>query len=841
MSDALAVPASAFRFALLRLRRGWTSGELRVLVLALAVAAAAAIAVGLFTDRVRLALESGAGEQLGADAIITGRDPLPEAELAKLREIGVRIVIVTTFPSVVAKVDGEQTQLATIKAVEAGYPLRGALLLSREPYGATEVAPPQPASGEVWVDQRLWTVLGLSLDAGLQVGSSTLRVSRIVAEEPGRSGAFAELAPSLIINADDLAATALGGPGSRLQLSYQLGGTRDQLAAAEALKLPDKFKFTTPENGRPEISNSMNRARSFLNIAVLATILLAAAAVALSARQYSTRLRDEVALLKVLGARRSFIRRVLMLQILLLGLLAGGVGAAIGVAGQAVLTKLAAPVLNIALPAPGWLPLPAVLGLVLLMLAGFALPPVLASVNTAPVRVFQRAADPQRGSVWGLVAAIVAIAALLWLQAGNLKLAGFVLGGALATAGVLALFAWILVRGLAGIRSRGGIAWRFGLGNIARRKGAAVAQIVALGVALMALLLVTVVREDLLATWKNKLPPETPNQFLIGILPEQREPLQAFFKARGVTTLDPVPMVRGRLKAVRGEEVTADSFDDPETRRWINREFNLSWTSRFRDDSEFIDGQPWGEEARGQPWLTVDDYAVERLKLKLGDSITIDFAGTPLTLEVHAVRKIKWDSFKPNFFLVTPPGVLDAEGLNPPLQWIASFYLPRDQRALLRELIREFPNVTALDLDAALNQVRTIVDRIVGALEFIFLFTLLAGLIVMLAVIEGSRADRVRETGVLRALGASARTIRQGLIAEYLVLGGLAGAVAAFAAQALAWVLAARVLELPYGPRPLLWLAGTVAGALIVAAAGYLSLRKVLQTSPRSVLAGGNA
>ncbi len=833
--------ASAFRFAWQRLRRGWASGELRVLVLALAVAAAAAIAVGLFTDRVRLALESGAGEQLGADAIISGRDPLPEAELAKLRTLGLRIVTVTTFPSVVARTDGEETQLATIKAVEAGYPLRGELLLAREPYGASEPAPAQPAAGEVWVDLRLWTVLGLSLEAKLQVGNRELRVTRIVAEEPGRSGAFAELAPGLLINADDLASTELGGPGSRLQLSYQLGGTREQLKAAEALKRPEGYKFTTPENARPEIRNSMDRARNFLNIAVLATILLAAAAVALSARQHSVKLRDEVALLKVLGARRGFIRRVLLLQILMLGLIAGGLGAAVGVAGQAVLAGLAAPVLKIALPAPGWLPLPAVLGLVLLMLAGFALPPVLASVNTAPVRVFQRAADRESGSFWGLVAAIVAIAALLWLQAGSLRLAGVVLGGALATAAVLALLAWLLVRGLAGIRSKGGIAWRFGLGNIARRKGAAVAQIVALGIALMALLLVTVVREDLLATWKNKLPPETPNQFLIGILPEQREPLLAFFKARDIATVAPVPMVRGRLKAVRGVEVTADSYDDPETRRWINREFNLSWTAGFDDPSEFVDGQPWGEEARGRPWLTIDDYAVERLALKLGDTLTLDFAGTPVTLEIRAVRKIKWDSFKPNFFLVTPPGVLDADGLNPPLQWIASFYLPRERRALLRELVREFPNVTALDLDAALNQVRGIVDRIVGALEFIFLFTLLAGLIVMLAVIEGSRADRVRETGVLRALGASARTIRQGLIAEYLVLGSLAGAVAAFAAQGLAWGLATQVLDLPYGPRPLLWLAGTLSGALIVTAAGYLSLRKVLRTSPRTVLAGGHA
>ena len=832
---------SALRFAFLRLRRGWTSGELRVLVLALAIAAAAAIAVGLFTDRVRLALESGAGEQLGADAVITGRDPLPDDKMAALRETGVRIVSVTSFPSVVARVDGEETQLATIKGVEAGYPLRGALLLTREPFGATETAPTQPAAGEVWVDLRLWTTLGLSLGAKLQVGTAALDVTRIIAEEPGRSGGFGDLAPGLLINAAELPATGLLGPGSRLQISLQLGGTRAQLAAAEAIELPPGFRYTTPENAQPQVRNSMDRARSFLNIAVLATILLSAAAVALSARQYSQRLRDEVALLKVLGARRAFIRRVLVLQVLLLGLIAGGLGAAVGVGGQAVLANLAAPVLKIVLPPPGWLPLPAVLGLVLLMLAGFALPPVLASVESAPVRVFQRAADRETRGIWGVVAAVVAIAALLWLQAGSLKLAAYVFGGALLTAGVLALFAWLLVRGLAGIRSRGGIAWRFGLGNIARRKAAAVAQIVALGIALMALLLVTVVRQDLLATWQNKLPPTTPNQFLIGILPDQVAPLQAFFKARGVPELTPQPMVRARLSALRGAEVNAESFEDPETRRWINREFNLSWTASFGDDNEFIQGQPWGEEARGKPWLAVDDYAVERLKLKLGDTLTLDLAGTPITLEVRAVRKIKWDSFKPNFFLVTPPGVLDADGLNPPLQWIASFYLPREQRGLLRELIREFPNVTALDLDAALNQVRGIVDRIVGALEFIFLFTLLAGLVVMMAVIEGSRADRVRETGVLRALGASRRVIRQGLIAEYAVLGGLAGAVAAFAAQALAWALAVGVLELPYGPRPLLWLIGTLAGCTIVTLAGWFSLRKVLNTSPRTVLAGGAA
>jgi putative ABC transport system permease protein len=830
----------ALRFAIRRLRRGYGSGELRVLVLALAIAAAAAIAVGLFTDRVRLALEAGAGEQLGADAVITSRDPLPAAPMAALRAAGLRLVTVTSFPSVVARVDGDDTQLATIKGVEAGYPLRGAFRLAREPFGETEAAPPQPGPDEVWVDLRLWQVLGLSLGSRLQVGNIELAVTRLIAEEPGRSSGFGDLAPGLILNAARLPDTGLVGPGSRLEIKLQLGGTAAQLAKAATLDLPPGYRYITPENAQPQVRNSMDRARSFLNIAVLATILLAAAAVALSARQYSLRLRDEVALLKVLGARRAFIRRALALQVLLLGLIGGGLGAVAGVAGQAVLAELAAPVLKITLPPPGWLPLPAVLGLVLVMLAGFALPPVLASVEASPVRVFQRAADRATRGWPGLVAAIVAVALLLWLQAGSVKLAAVVFGGALATAGVLALIAWLLVRGLGGIRARHGIAWRFGLGNIARRRGAAVAQIVALGIALLALLLVSVVRQDLLATWAGKLPATTPNQFLIGILPEQKAALETFFAERGIADLAPQPMVRARLSGLRGTEVSAEDFEDPETRRWINREFNLSWTDRFGDDSEWLEGGPWDTTATGKPWLAVDDYAVERLNLKLGDTLTLDLAGSPVTLEVRAVRKIRWDSFRPNFFLVTPPGVLDAQA-DAPVQWIASFYLPHERRALLRELIRAFPNVTAIDLDAALNEVRGIVDRIVGALEFIFLFTLLAGVVVMLAVIEGSRADRVRETAVLRTLGASRRVIRQGLLAEYAVLGGLAGAVAAVAAQGVAWGLAVGVLELPYGPRPLLCLVGTLAGALVVMTAGWFSLRRVLDTPPRAVLAGAAA
>jgi len=346
------------------------------------------------------------------------------------------------------------------------------------------------------------------------------------------------------------------------------------------------------------------------------------------------------------------------------------------------------------------------------------------------------------------------------------------------------------------------------------------------------------------------LPADTPNQFLINIQPEQRAPLQAFFAARGYPQLPLLPLVRAHLTAINHQPVSAAQFEDPETRRWVNREFNLSWTGHFGADNQLVEGRFFSAADAGQPWLSVEQDAAKRLHLKLGDTLDFDVAGQTYSLSVHDLRSVHWDSFKPNFFMMTPPGVLDAaataERAAAPVQWIGSFYLPKpaardqdagDPRRLLRELVRQFPNITVFDLDAALAQVHGIVDRVVQALELVLGCTLLAGLVVMLAVIEGSRAERVRESGVLRALGASSRIVLQGLLAEYAVLGLLAGSIAALAAQAIAWVLAVQVFELPYGPRPLLLVAGAVAGCAIVSLTGWLSLRRALRSPPREVLA----
>jgi putative ABC transport system permease protein len=248
------------------------------------------------------------------------------------------------------------------------------------------------------------------------------------------------------------------------------------------------------------------------------------------------------------------------------------------------------------------------------------------------------------------------------------------------------------------------------------------------------------------------------------------------------------------------------------------------------------DGAWWGEDGAGQPWLSVEESVVKGLDLKLGDTLTLDFAGTSIELAVHNVRKVKWDSFRPNFFVLAPPGVLDDKA---PAQWLTSLYVAPEQRVLLRELIGQFPNVTIIDIEAIMVQVRSIMDRIVRAVEFIFLFTLAAGLTVLLAAMEATRGERVREAGLLRALGARSSLIARGLVAEYAVLGLLAGTVASIAAQTVAFALAELVFRIPYGLRPAVWLAGAGTGALLVTALGWLSLRGTLKTPPHQVLRSG--
>lgn len=826
--------ASAFAYARRRLRRGWKSGELLILALALVVAVGAMSAVSLFFSSMREAIARQTGDTLGADYVFRSRNPIPDDVLAAIDASGAQRLPAVVFASVI--VHGEATALASVKAAAAGFPLRGTLRVADEPFGPARTAGRIPERGEAWVDLRLWQELGLSAGSEVQAGSRSFRVTALIVEEPGRGFGFTDLAPRLLINEADLAATGLLGPGARAQYHALVAGDAAVIEKVRAIELPGNVRGESPQEAQPELMEAVENSYGFLAIARLAATLLAAAAIALCAWQWSLRLRDEVALLKCLGAGSGYILRAFAWMLLLIALAAAAAGAALGYGAQQVLALLLEGVMQVSLPPPQpAVPLLRAAGLMLVLLLGFALPSVLEACATPPIRVFQR---DVRGvsSRLPMLAAVAAVVATLWLQFGAWRSAAILLGGIAAVAVVLGVLAWLLVRALAPLKRAVGTSWRFGLGNVARRRWSTVAQAVALGQALLALLLVTIVQQDLLASWRAKLPPDAPNQFLINIQTAQLAPLREFFAARGMPEPQLWPMARGRLTHLRGQPLRAEDYpDDPRMQWWINRDVNLSWGDRLNDDNEIVAGEWWGDGGAGQRWLSVEDAVVEVMQLELGDRLTLDFAGTPVEFIVHNVRKVDWGSLRPNFFMLAPPGVLDEAAA---AQWLSSFHLPAGRRVLLRDLIAQFPNVTVLDIDSIMGQVRTIVERVVRAVEFVLLFTLAAGLTVLLAVIEGTRDERVREAGLLRALGARSAVVMRGLVTEYAVLGLLSGLVAAVAAQVIAWLLAEQVFHIPYGLRPVLWLAGGGAGAAIVTLLGWLALRGTLKTPPHVVLRG---
>lgn len=830
-----AVNASALRYAWRRARHGWQSRGALLLVAALIVAVGAAGAVGLFTERVRGALVERSGDALGADALLRSRSALPDTLVANARDLGLETARITSMPSVVFNA-ADASSLAAVKAVSRNYPLRSGLRIADRPFAEDRVAG-APAAGTIYVDSRLYSALELAPGALVQVGATTLTVAAVITFEPDRTGGFADLGPRLMMAAEDLDAAGLTGPGARVQHALQLAGSAEALARMEAAAEAAGVSYLRPRDARQELGAALDRAGVFLDLAVVCALILAAAAAMIASDTFGRSLRDEAALLRALGASRRFIVRALLALLLTLGAAGIALGVAVAFGAQAVIAWTAGALVGGELPAPPAAPALRAALLGLLLLVGFALPSVLAVRHASPMRVFQRSADTPDAGAWSVrIVAGVALVALVGLQARSLTLGVAVIGGAAVAALVLFVAARTLLRAFDGIRHSGaaGMAWRLGLANLARRRRSAGGLAAALGLVLLALMLMAIVRTEMLSQWRDSLPAGTPNVFLINVQAEQRAPLQALLAERGLVDIQLWPMARGRLVGLNDEAVVADDFDDPETQRWINRDFNMSWSAELPDSNTLIDGQWWTADQADEALLSADDYAVERLDLKIGDRLTLRFADQDITFRVHNLRRVAWDSFSPNFFLMTTPGALDDGRV--PVSWLTSFHVAEGQGALLRTVIERFPNVTPIDIEALLAQVRAIIDRVVQAVAFLLAFALAAGLLVLLAAIETSRAEREREVALLRTLGARSRFVAQALLVEYGTLGAASGLLAAGVAQLVAARLAADVFEMPFALPWWPWLVGPVGGAVLVGTMGWLALRGITRIPPDRVL-----
>ena len=827
----------ALTLGLKTLAREWRSGELGVLLLALIVAVSALTGVGLLVDRVDRAMRLQASEVLGADLRLQSTNDFPAAYAEAARQQGLATSRATAMLSVV--LHGEASQLANLYAVAPEYPLRGTVRVTNVAFGAPLPTREIPAKGEVWPDSRLIAALGAQVGDSVSVGAATFRISRVLVSRPDQGTGFVELAPSLILNDTDLVATQLIQPGSRVSHAALFAGTPAQTEGfarwLAAHKQPGE-RLRDLREASPEVGNASTRATKFLLLASLAAVLLCAVAVAMTARRYVQRHLDIVALLKTLGATERFALSMSLSQLVVIACIATLVGSVIGYIAQAWLLSALQGLLAAELPAPSLAPLGMGFVTALLLLTGFALPPMLQLSQVPAIRILRRdTGAPRLASILAFGPAVAAIVLLLLWVTGDVRLAAWF---ALSLALIIALLGGAglaLVRAMGAFRGGVGVAWRYGLANLARRRTESIVQIIAFGLGLTALLLLAVIRGDLITSWRSSLPRDAPNYFFVNIPPDERDAFSAFIASHGGRISRMLPMIRARMTTINGEPVAQRRGAGPRGEGFAQREQNLSWSVELGGGNTITAGHWFTADDAGKPLVSVATDFQESLGLKLGDRLSFDVAGETYEVTVSSFRKVKWDSLQPNFFLMFPPGLLDATAGT----YMTSAQYAPTEASSIASLVRRFPSVSVFDMEDLLAQLRSIIDKAVLAVQSVFVFTLFAGLTVLLAAVQASREERRYESAMLRTLGARGSVVMQGVLVEFAAIGFLSGLLAAAIASVAGYFLASRMLEVPYTPNPLLWLTGLTTGLVLVCSAGYLATRSAVNRSPMGVLRQG--
>lgn len=817
--------------------RDWRGGELRILAVALIIAVTAVSAVGFFTDRVDHGLQQQAAELIGADLVVSSAKPVLPAIEEGARAIGLQTAHTIQFRSVA--IAGEKPQLVEVKAVSDGYPFRGQLHIADAAFTPDRATEDIPASQEVWAEPRLLQMLGLSVGDSLQLGAISFTISQLLTYEPDRGGDMFSVAPRVMINLDDIAATQLIGQGALVNYRLLIDGEQavlDQFRKQIKSLKPVDEKILSVSEARPELRVALERAQQFLGLASIISVLLAGVAIATAARRFARRHFDSAAIYRCFGATQNKIILTFSLEMLWLALIASTAGVALGLLAQAAISQILDKLFLTSLPAPTLQPVVMGYATGVILLLGFAMPPLLALRQVPPLRVLRRDQVPVSTRGWLIYSGVfLSMASLLYWQVHDMKMVLSVMGGMLATISILSLAAYGLIRLLAKLRQRVGVAWRFGLANIARRQSDSVIQIVAFGLGIMVLLLLSTVRNDLLDGWQQSLPEDAPNHFMINVQTDQVKGIQQFFNEHGVQQPRLHAMVRARLTHINGRRVSSDDYTSDRAKHMITREFNLSPASNPQVDNVIVAGSWWQQADHGKPLMSLEAKLATRLRIKLHDNVSFDINGREKVFKISNLREVDWQTFNINFFTVVPPGVLDDD----PASWVTSLYLKPEQKSLIAPLIKDYPNVTVIDVEVIMSQVRSIMDRVTLAVEFIFLFSLLAGLAVLYAAIQASQDERRYESAVLRTLGARRSILLRGLFAEFITLGALAGLLAGFAATTLAWILAEQVFHFPYQFNPLIGLAGIITGVLIVGIAGVLGTRSVLSQPPVVTLREG--
>ncbi|QRP64689.1 FtsX-like permease family protein [Rhodanobacter sp. FDAARGOS 1247] len=821
------------RLSLRSLRREWHLPELRTLAASLVLAVVALGVVATLATRIERGMLASAAELIGGDLGISSPQALPATYAEQARADGLSLSRTASFPSVAFA--HEQAQLLDVQAVDAAYPLRGTLELG----GTAERRSGGPASGEVYLDHRALVALNLKVGQPLQLGGRELTIAAELIRQPD-GGELLALAPRALMNLADAEQAGLLGVGSRARHRLLLAGTPTAVQRwrdwTQSTGLPQGAQLITPEQTQERMRSAFDRAGAFLRLTALLSALLAGIAIALSAQRYARRKTAEVALLRALGTPR---RRVLAL---LLGTLAAlavpatslGIVLALGLSQLAWL--LASQLFGNVPTLLPLLPAFAAAAMGIAVLVGFALPPLARLAEVPPVAVFRQSLQRRvrRFDALYLIPLLVALG-LIWSQSSSLQLAGILAASLLGVALIAALLSGALLWLARRIAPGAHPALRLGLAALARRPALSVIQATALSLGLCALLLLAVVAPSLLQGWRQELPADAPNWFALNLQDDQRPGFAQSLAATGGDQLNMLPLAVGKLTAINGRPIDQLHFEDPRAKEWVDRQLRLSWSAELPPANEVVAGQ-WQGAHPARAEVSIDTMWRDMFALKPGDTMSFDVGEGRIDATVSSVRKVDWSSFRVNFFLLLDPAHVG----DLPHSWLASFHLARGHATQLAQLSRDYPNLSLVDVDALLDRVREIIERVGNAVRWILGFSLLAGALVLIAALASSAAERRHEAALLRTLGARRGQLRVAAACEFALLGLVAGLTAAFGAAGAGLWLGQAVFHIegfvpPFAPLAL----AALLAAFVVMLLGLAGTRKVSRTPPMRLLREG--
>lgn len=823
---------SRMKLALRLLRRDARSGELTLLMLALLIAVTALTAASLFADRLERAMTAQTAEFLAADLVIESPVPIPGNWLAQARQLGLKDAQTTEFSSML--IENNEMLLASVKAVSTGYPLRGWLKITDADHRTEAVVTHGPEVGTAWVERRILSALKLKFGDELMVGEKKLRITQILTYEPDQQGGFYSFSARVMINAADLEATKVIQPGSHVHRFYQFSGDAKALSAFRRFLKPQlnpSQRLLDIHEDRPELGSALTRAEQFLGLSSIVVVIIAGAAISMAARRYSERHFDTSALLSCFGCTQGEILRLYCMQFAILGLVIGTLGCGFGWLLQEGLLLLLRSLLPAPLAQPGAIAILFGTGAGLTILFGFALPPILRLKRVPPLRVLRHDLEPMPNSVWlvyGL--ALTLICTLVWRYTGDARMTATLAGVTIAGLLLLALLIFALLSMIRKALPRMPLSWRFGWRSILRQPHASISQILSFGITLAAILLSFTTRNELIETWRQQLPDNAPNHFALNIFPEQLAAFKQSLQDKGIKSSAFYPIVRGRLTHINRTPVQQIVVKGSQGDNATHRELSLTWAQDLPEENTLAAGAWWTDDQAGL--VSVEQKLADSLKIKLGDRLTFSSGGQQFEAIVANLRALRWESMKPNFYMIFSPGTIDAF----PYTLMTSFYLPETEKNALNSLAKEFPGLSILEVDRILRQLQTLFTQLTEAVNYLFYLALVAALTVLFASVYTTLDQRIHESALLRTFGASRGFLRKMQTLEFFCLGAISGFIGILIAELLNFALYRQVMHIAFHLHYHLWLAVPLLSAVLVSLSGLWGLRQVINKPPLRIL-----